>query len=99
MRVDGVVGRVHLPELEVVRPSEHGPVQPPHHQFGVQQPVPRCRQFADLAADAADAVPARSRANVGTARARAVIASDAVPEELHRFPRHSQAASLRGVDR
>ncbi len=99
MLIDGSVGRADLSKLEVVCPAEQDSVQAFHDRPLVQQSVPRLCQFADLAAYAHYACLARARANIGSSRTPAVVASDAIPEELNRLLRHSQAAGLLRVDR
>ena len=65
----------------------------------VFQPVASFGLLTDFAADALDARPARSIADIGTAPGPAVVPSEPVAEELHRFLRASQASGLLLVDR
>ena len=73
VRVNGGVGQARLPQTEVVRPAEQHSVQASHHLRRGQQPVRRLPQRTDLAADTANAPPARARADVGRSRARGVV--------------------------
>ena len=66
--VDRRVGRADLPQGEVVRPAGQPPVQARHHNPRRQEPVARRRQRAHSTANALDAFPTRTGADVGGAR-------------------------------
>ena len=97
--VDRGTCRLDLAQDEVVPPSEHQSIQACHHDVFFQRPVSAPCQLADLAADAADARRAWARADICTSGVPAVVASNAVAEELERVLGHSAASGFPGIDR
>ena len=97
--VNRLVGRADLSQDEVVRPAGQQPVQAFHHDPRRQAHVSRRRQLAHTTADALDARPTRTGADVealgilAVVRWRAAVAGNLDPDALKRGRGRSEKRS------
>ena len=92
----GRVGRANLPDCEVVCPSGHHPIEAPYDLLCSPTLVPPGRLLTNPTADALNARPARSRADVPASVRRTIVPADAISKELKRLLR---APGLLDIDR